>query len=1052
MNYVPPSQWLAQVTAPEAPPPPRPSYPDEPHATIDWETYSHAGLYLTDDGKYVSMHGSNKPDDKGLRGVGAAVYAQHPSTEILTLSYRLPGGPLGRWRPGLPPPTDLWAWIAAGGLVEAHNVMFERLIWHYVATPRHGFPPVPPGQWRCSMAKARVNALPGALGDLTAVLATPVVKDADGKRLLDKFSVPRKPTKTDPRLRIRPEDDPHDAERLYGYCDTDVESEELASAAMLPMTPDEIAFWQVDQEINWRGVGVDLEGVRACRVILEQVFEKYGDEFQALTGGLSPTQVQALTGWLSAKGVHTASLDADAIEALLDGDLPDDARRALEIRQLTGSASVKKLYSMERMATAEGRLCNLYAHHGARTGRPTGQDCQPTNLPKAGPAVRCCAGCGHWAGASLAVCPWCGVPRPPSDKPTPWDADAVEDVLEIMRTGSVDMVEMFYGDALLAISGCIRSLFVAAPGHDLIASDYSAIEAVTLAALAGEEWRLETFRQGIDIYLAGASKITGRPVQFYLDYKRDNGVHHPDRQKIGKVSELACFAPDTQVLTDRGYVAIVDVTTDDRLWDGVEWVRHHGPVAKGIAGTIRLDGVEMTPDHKVLCGTSWQEARQLVLNVNTHSLARETGSGNLPSFLPKVRKSLSVALAGPNPTRFYGRTSDEVNPRDATNARNANRAAHRSATNERNLIKNNIGFMRTFALTTLTDAVCLTVSRLASLVAAPMATRITAGEVSAFTPSGWRTAAGSWPTFSHLMDGTILLWNWTASKLTAITNLAISDSSLNRATPKINDRSRPCSGESMNLRPVYDIAHAGPRNRFTIRTDTGHLIVHNCGYQGWIGAYRAFGAEGTDDEIKAQILAWRAASPNIVEFWGGQGRGFPGSANYRPELYGIEGAFIGAVQNPGLTTYARSLSFRYDQAGDFLHMTLPSGRYLTYHTPRLVPSEKRAGELSITYMTWNSNPKYGPRGWICMNTWGGRLAENANQAVAHDIQRYGILALRATGYPTVLHVYDEDVVEVPEGFGSVEEVEQIMGQMPPWAEGWPIKASGGYRAKRYRKG
>lgn len=774
-GYTPPSRWLAQVTEspfadpavwePNAPPPPpRPSYPDEPHATIDWETYSHAGLYLTDDGKYVSMHGSNKPDDKGLRGVGSAVYAQHPSTEILTLSYRLPGGSLRRWRPGLPPPTDLWAWIASGGLVEAHNVMFERLIWHYVATPRHGFPPVPPRQWRCSMAKARVNALPGALGDLTAVLNTPVVKDADGKRLLDKFSVPRKPTKTDPRLRIRPEDDPHDAERLYGYCDTDVESEELASAAMLPMTPDEIAFWQVDQEINWRGVGVDLEGVRACRVILEQVFEKYGDEFRALTGGLSPTQVQALTGWLSAKGVYTASLDSEAIETLLAGDLPDDARRALEIRQLTGSASVKKLYSMERMATAEGRLCNLYAHHGARTGRPIGQDCQPTNLPKAGPAVRCCAGCGHWAGASLTVCPWCGVPRPPSDKPTPWDADAVEDVLEIMRTGSVDMVEMFYGDALLAISGCIRSLFVAAPGHDLIASDYSAIEAVTLAALAGEEWRLETFRQGIDIYLAGASKITGRPVQFYLDYKRDNGVHHPDRQKIGKVSELAC------------------------------------------------------------------------------------------------------------------------------------------------------------------------------------------------------------------------------------------------------------------------------------------------GYQGWIGAYRAFGAEGTDDEIKAQILAWRAASPNIVEFWGGQGRGFPGSASYRPELYGIEGAFIAAVQNPGLTTYARSLSFRYDAAGDFLHMTLPSGRYLTYHTPRLVPSDKRAGELSITYMTWNSNPKYGPRGWICMNTWGGRLAENANQAVAHDIQRYGILALRAAGYPTVLHVYDEDVVEVPEGFGSIEEVERIMGQMPPWAEGWPIKASGGYRAKRYRKG
>lgn len=756
--FADPAIW--EPDAPKAPV----THADQPHATIDWETYSHAGLHLTD-GKYLSMHGSNKPSDKGLRGVGSAVYAQHPTTEILTLSYRLPSGPLRRWRPGLPPPTDLFDWVTSGGLVEAHNVMFERLIWQYVATPRHGFPPVPVGQWRCSMAKARVNALPGALGDLTAVLQTPIVKDADGKRLLDKFSVPRKPTKTDPRLRIRPEDDPADAERLYGYCDVDVQSEELASAAMLPMTPAEVEFWQCDQEINWRGVGVDVEGVRACIVILEQVFEKYTGEYAALTGGLAPTQLEATKGWLLAHGVAMASMGEEALDAALATDtLPADVRRVLEIRQLTGSASVKKLYAMERMATPEGRLCNLYAHHGARTGRPIGQDVQPTNMPKAGPRVRQCAGCGHWAGSTLTLCPWCGVPRPPSQRPAEWTADAVEDVLEIMRSGSVDMVEMFYGDALLAISGCIRSLFIAAEGHDLIASDYSAIEAVTLAALAGEEWRMETFRAGIDIYLAGAAKITGRPVDFYLDYKRDNGVHHPDRQKIGKVSELAC------------------------------------------------------------------------------------------------------------------------------------------------------------------------------------------------------------------------------------------------------------------------------------------------GYQGWIGAYRAFGAEGTDDEIKAQILAWRAASPAIVEFWGGQGRGFPGSWDYRPELYGIEGAFISAVQNPGLVTWARSLSFRYDADGDYLHMTLPSGRYLTYHTPRLVPSQKRAGELSITYMTWNSNPKYGAQGWICMSTWGGRLAENANQAVAHDIQRYGILALRAAGYPTVLHVYDEDVVEVPAGWGSVEEVEEIMGRMPPWAEGWPIRASGGYRARRYRKG
>ena len=103
-------------------------------------------------------------------------------------------------------------------------------------------------------------------------------------------------------------------------------------------------------------------------------------------------------------------------------------------------------------------------------------------------------------------------------------------------------------------------------------------------------------------------------------------------------------------------------------------------------------------------------------------------------------------------------------------------------------------------------------------------------------------------------------------------------------------------------------------------------------------------------------------------------------------------------------------------------------------------------------MTWNSNAKFGALGWVRMRTWGSRLFENAVQAIAHDILRHAILNLRAAGYPTVLHVYDEIVVEVPEGLGSVDDVERIMQTLPPWAAGWPIRASGGWRGKRFRKG
>ena len=137
---------------------------------------------------------------------------------------------------------------------------------------------------------------------------------------------------------------------------------------------------------------------------------------------------------------------------------------------------------------------------------------------------------------------------------------------------------------------------------------------------------------------------------------------------------------------------------------------------------------------------------------------------------------------------------------------------------------------------------------------------------------------------------------------------------------------------------------------------------------------------------------------------------------------------------------------------DILRMVLPSGREIKYWYPQVAPSTRRPGKLEISYMTWNSNPKYGALGWVRMATWGSRIYENADQAIAHDILRYAIEALRMAGYPTVLHVYDEIVVEVPEGAGSVEQVESIMSTMPPWAAGWPVRASGGWRGKRYRKG
>lgn len=735
----------------------------------DFETRSAAG-YVWQEAlrKWKPLPGATK---KGLSAVAARAYAEHPTTDVQWFAYDLKDGTgVQQWMPGQPSPGDLFDYLQDGGVIEAHNNMFERLIWEHVMRKRYGWPDVPAAQWRCSMAKARAHGLPGALGMIGEVLNLPIQKDKEGDGLLKFFAMPRDPTAKDPNVWNEPAAYPEKFARYGAYNATDVLSEAEVSIRCPDLEGEEFEFWQADQAINWRGVHIDLPGVQNCIAIIDQAHTTYNAELRTLTGGTvnAASELAKLKGWLGgAHSVHMAdgpgSMDDEAIEAALkDPGMPEPARRALEIRQAIGSASVKKVYSMANQVSSEHRLHDLFSYHAARTGRPTGNGPQPTNLPKAGPVVYRC-GCTRHS-ADPVACRWCGVPRVPGAKPVEWCVESVEDALEVIGLRDLRTVEHYFGDAMLAVSGSLRGLFTAAPFHDLIASDYSAIEAVVLAALAGENWRLDVFHARRDIYLESASSITGTPLQEYVDYKAKEGMHHWHRQKIGKVAELAS------------------------------------------------------------------------------------------------------------------------------------------------------------------------------------------------------------------------------------------------------------------------------------------------GYGGWIGAWRAFGAEGSDDEIKAQIIAWRTASPAIVEWWGGQSRDF----GRRFGMFGLEGAAVQAVLDRGVRYRVPRLDgtdsgIAYEMREDALYCQLPSGRYLTYHRPRLADTGTWRGQ-SLSFEGYNTNPKAGAMGWVRMPTYSGKLAENVTQAVARDIQRHAIVNLEKRGYPVVLHVYDEDVSEVPQGWGSIEEFESIMNTMPAWAGGWPIRASGGWRGRRYRKG
>jgi DNA polymerase len=244
------------------------------------------------------------------------------------------------------------------------------------------------------------------------------------------------------------------------------------------------------------------------------------------------------------------------------------------------------------------------------------------------------------------------------------------------------------------------------------------------------------------------------------------------------------------------------------------------------------------------------------------------------------------------------------------------------------------------------------------------------------------------------------------------------------------------------------------------RQKIGKVSELALGFGGWIGSWRNFDKSDnfTDDQVKSNIVAWREASPMLVELWGGQVRGKP----WRPEryeLYGLEGMAIAAVQNPGQVFSYRGIEFQV--LDDVLFMKLLSGRRLSYHSPRLERQEKFQGvqTLALTFMTYNSNPSMGMMGWVRMETWGSRLCENVVQATARDVMSHAVVKLEHGGYPVVLRVHDEIASEIDDPGQITEEQEQaligsfesIMADLPAWCKDWPIRAAGGWLKKRYRK-
>lgn len=622
--------------------------------------------------------------DIDINKAGVYRYVDTDAFKILLFAYSVDGGPvqLIDLTRGDSIPKEIVKALSDKSVAKwAYNANFERVaLSRFLGMPTGQY--LDPEGWKCSMVWAATLGLPMGLAKVGEVLTLDKQKMSEGRGLIYKFCKPDKKT----GQRVMPEAFPEDWETFRRYNIRDVETE-MGIQKMISPFPCSDELWQeywTDQRINDRGVEVDLTLARNAVAMDAEISKNLMEKMRSLTCIDNPRSTSQLDLWLREHGCDMVSLGKKDVAQVIEETDDPLIRKVLSLRLLISKSSVKKYTKMLDATCSDGRARGMFQFYGAmRTGRFAGRLLQLQNLPQ-----------NH--------------------------IENIELVRELARRGDLDALSVMFDSVPDILSQLIRTAFVAREGSRFIVADFSAIEARVIAWLAGEEWRMQAFAEGKDIYCASASAMFGVPVV-------KHGINGELRQK-GKVAELACgyggsvgalkafgadkmglteaemqsivdnwrassprivqlwwnvdraikqtledgtthrthglmfslqkgilfirlpsgrslayvkprlidgkityegvssnkgwarlesygpkfvencLAEGTQVLTDRGWIEIQNVTTKDALWDGEKWVSHDGLINKGIQEVINIDGALMTPDHKVLTQEGWKKA------------------------------------------------------------------------------------------------------------------------------------------------------------------------------------------------------------------------------------------------------------------------------------------------------------------------------------------------------------------------------------------------------------------------------------------------------------
>jgi DNA polymerase len=436
---------------------------------------------------------------------GAYKYAMHPDFRILLVAFAFDDEPVSivDLASGEAMPARLLNALVDPDVTKvAHNAVFERVCFTMLLR-RQGLISdsywLEPEEWDCTMVRCARAGLPLSLAEAAKALHLEQQKMTEGKALIKKFCTPQKAGALLGSERVMPADAPEDWATFKAYCVRDVEVERQIDRTLSWVTVPDSERWlyEADQNINDRGVLIDTDLAYQAARIDAMIKAGLVQEARALTGLSNPNSVAQLRCWLEDRlGEEVAKLRKTDVLDIAEATTDPVVRRVMEIRQQAGKTSCAKYPAMLDAAGPDGRARGLLQFYGTRTGRWAGRLVQLQNLPQ-----------NHLPLAELDF------------------------ARSLVKEGDYQTLKLCFGNVNDTLSQLIRTALVAPEGKTFVVCDFSAIEARVLAWLAGEQWVLDTFREGGDIYCATASQMFHVPVE-------KHGRNAELRQK-GKIAVLA---------------------------------------------------------------------------------------------------------------------------------------------------------------------------------------------------------------------------------------------------------------------------------------------------------------------------------------------------------------------------------------------------------------------------------------------------------------------------------------------------------------------------------